>query len=235
MNLKNKKDIIFLVLAGFFITNAIVAEMISSKLGVFGPFTAIVGLIPWPVVFLTTDIINEYYGKGVVKKLSNITVMMIAYSFVILFISMQIKTSPGSPATEEQFNAVFGQSMWVIFGSITAFFISQFVDIYVFWFLRNKTGSKMIWLRTTGSTVISQLVDSFVVLGIGFLLPGRITMTQFWEWGFTGYFFKLIIAVGLTPVIYILHAVLDKYLGEKVSHDMIQHTAKESLEHKTDA
>jgi queuosine precursor transporter len=129
--LKSKKDIIFVVLAGFFVTNAIVAEMISSKLGVFGPFTAIVGLIPWPVVFLTTDIINEYYGKEVVKKLSYITVVMIAYSFIILYIAMSIQTSPASPANEEQFNAVFGQSMWVILGSICAFFISQLVDVYV--------------------------------------------------------------------------------------------------------
>jgi len=223
--LSNKKIFVLFILSGLFVTNAIIAEMISSKLGQFGPFTAIVGLIPWPIVFLTTDIVNEYYGKEIVKKLSYLTVGLIAYSFIVLYIAMQITTSPNSPATDAQFKAVFGQTNWVIVGSITAFFISQLVDVSVFWFIRRLTGEKLIWLRTTGSTIVSQFVDSFVVLAIGFLLPGKISFDQFIEWGFTGYLFKLIIAVALTPIIYIVHSLMDKLLGKKEKNKL----AKEEI------
>lgn len=230
--LKSKKDSLFLILACFFVTNAIVAEMISSKLIDIGGYEFIVGIIPWPIVFLSTDIINEYFGKSAVKKLSIITCVMIAYAFIILFIAMNIKASAHSPANDEQFNKVFSSSMWVILGSITAFLLSQILDVYVFWYIRNKTGGKMIWLRTTGSTAISQLIDSYVVLGIGFLLPGTFTFDQFLVIGLTGYVLKLIIAVGLTPVIYIVHGVIDRYLGAEASHDIIKHSAEESLNHK---
>ena len=108
MVFKSKKDFLFLVLACFFVTNAVVAELISSKLIDIGPFTMIVGILPWPVVFLSTDIINEFYGKAAVQRLSIITCCMIGYAFIILYIAMHIKASPFSPATDEQFNKVFG-------------------------------------------------------------------------------------------------------------------------------
>jgi uncharacterized integral membrane protein (TIGR00697 family) len=231
MVFKSKKDFLFLVLACFFVTNAVVAELISSKLIDIGPFTMIVGIIPWPVVFLSTDIINEFYGKAAVQRLSIITCCMIAYAFVILYIAMHINASPFSPATDEQFNKVFGSSLWVIIGSITAFLVSQVLDVRIFWLIRNLTGERMIWLRSTGSTVISQLIDSYVVLGIGFWLPGTFTFNQFLVIGITGYCFKLLIAVGLTPVIYFMHGVIKRYLGDE-AHDIIKHTAEESLHHK---
>lgn len=232
--MKSKKDFLFLILACFFVTNAIVAELISSKLIDIGPFTMIVGIIPWPIVFLSTDIINEFYGKEAVRKLSIITCCMIAYAFIILFIAMNIHASPFSPATDEQFNKVFGSSLWVIIGSITAFLLSQILDVHIFWFIRNITGEKMIWLRSTGSTVISQLIDSYVVLGIGFWLPGTFTFKQFLVIGITGYLFKLIIAVCLTPVIYGMHGIVKKYLGEEAAEAQIKHTAEASLHHKVE-
>lgn len=192
----------------------------------------IVGIIPWPIVFLSTDIINEFYGKAAVRRLSIITCFMIAYAFLILFIAMHIKASPFSPATDEQFNKVFSSSLWVIVGSITAFLVSQILDVQIFWLIRNLTGEKMIWLRSTGSTVISQLIDSYVVLGIGFWLPGTFTFKQFLVIGITGYAFKLIIAVVLTPMIYIMHGLIDRYLGRDISHETIRHSAEESLGHK---
>jgi uncharacterized integral membrane protein (TIGR00697 family) len=234
MVFKSKKDFLFLILACFFVTNAIVAEMISSKLIDIGPFTMIVGIIPWPIVFLSTDIINEFYGKAAVRKLSIITCFMIGYAFLILFVAMNIKAHPGSPASDEQFNAVFGSTLWIIVGSITAFLVSQVVDVQLFWFIRNLTGERMIWLRSTGSTVISQLVDSYVVLGIGFWLPGKMNFHDYMLIGITGYGFKLLIAVVLTPVIYAMHGVVKKYLGAEVSHDIVKHSAEESLHHKVE-
>ena len=119
-----------------------------------------------------------------------------------------------SPVNDEQFQAVFGQSMWIIVGSIIAFIISQLIDVWIFWFFRNRTGNKKIWLRTTGSTVISQLFDSFIVLGIAFWLPGKIDFDTYISSGLTGYVFKLSVAVLLTPLIYLGHHLIKKYLEE---------------------
>lgn len=232
---KSKREFIFIILAGIFITNAIVAELIGGKLIQIGPFIMSIGIIPWPIVFLTTDLINEFYGKSGVKKLSLITASLIAYAFVVLFFAMVVPAAKGiSTVSDEQFIAVFGQSMWIIVGSIVAFLFSQFVDVSIFWLLRDKTGGKMIWLRSTGSTIISQLIDTFVVLGIAFWLPGKMTTSTFINAALTGYTFKLIIAVGLTPLIYLGHNIIDKYLGEKKSHDIIKQVAEESLHHKVD-
>lgn len=230
---KSKRDFVFIIMAGIFITNAVVAELIGGKLIQIGPFIMSIGIIPWPVVFLTTDLINEYYGKTGVRKLSMITASLIAYAFIILFVAIKIPAAVGiSTVTDEQFFAVFGQSMWIIVGSIIAFLTSQFVDVFIFWILRDKTGGKMIWLRSTGSTVISQLIDTFVVLGIAFWLPGKMTTDVFINAALTGYTFKLVIAVALTPMIYLGHSVVDKYLGEEEAQEIIKHTAEESLHHK---
>src|SRR5690606_26248398 len=171
----SKKNLVFLVLAGIFITNAVVAELIGGKLIQMGPFVMSIGILLWPIVFLTTDLINEYFRKSGVKKLSYIIAVLIAYSFIVLFFAITIPAASGiSPVTDEQFQAVFGQSMWIIVGSITAFLISQLIDVYVFSYFKKRTGNKKIWLRATGSTVVSQLFDSFIVLGIAFWLPGKI-------------------------------------------------------------
>jgi uncharacterized integral membrane protein (TIGR00697 family) len=133
----------------------------------------------------------------------------------------------------------------IIVGSITAFLVSQLIDVFVFWFLRERTGGKMLWLRATGSTVVSQLVDSFIVLGIAFYLPDvfnfydkpadkLMTFNQFIAIGFTGYLFKLLIAVGLTPIIYATHAAIDKYLGKNDAKELIKRTAEEVLHHKVE-
>jgi uncharacterized integral membrane protein (TIGR00697 family) len=222
-------------MAGIFITNAVVAELIGGKLIQLGPFIMSIGIIPWPVVFLTTDLINEYYGKSGVRRLSIITASLIAYAFIILLVAINIPAAAGiSTVNDEQFYAVFGQSLWIIIGSIAAFLTSQFVDVFIFWLLRDKTGGKMIWLRSTGSTIISQLIDTFVVLGIAFWLPGKMTTSVFLNAALTGYTFKLIIAVLLTPLIYVGHHLIEKYLGDEESHKLIKHSAEESLQHKVE-
>ena len=210
---KTKKELVFIILTGLFITNAVVAELIGGKLISIGPFVMSMGIVPWPIVFITTDLINEYFGEKGVRKLSIITAFLIAYAFVILFIAILIPAAKGiSPVTDTQFLAVFGQSMYIIVGSIIAFLVSQFIDVSLFHFLKNKTGNKMIWLRSTGSTVVSQLFDSFIVLGIAFWLPGKINLTTFITSALTGYFFKLILAVVLTPAIYLGHHFIDKFI-----------------------
>ena len=179
---------LFLVLAGFFITNALIAEFIGVKifslestLGwkpaeilLFGEkysFNLTCGVLLWPVVFVMTDIINEYYGRKGVKFLSWLTIGLIAFGFIMVFGAIQ--TTPNSWwVTSKQeigvenmnvaFNGIYGQGLGIIIASMTAFLVAQLVDVLVFHRIKRATGEKNIWLRATGSTVISQLIDSFV-------------------------------------------------------------------------
>ncbi len=249
-----KREILFTILTGFFVTNAIVGELIGGKLieidalrivlmdyGLFrlsistGALPLSIGIIPWPIVFLATDIINEYYGKSGVKRLTFMTAGLITYVFVILFIGMHIKSTSFSPVSDEDFNKVFGQSMWIIVGSLTAFMTSQIVDIVIFWLIRKHTGSKMIWLRSTGSTAVSQLIDSFIVTGIAFYLTGKLTFNEYISTAFTGYSVKLFIAILITPLIYLGHNLIHRYLGEEESEKIIAQTASEVLHLKTNS
>jgi uncharacterized integral membrane protein (TIGR00697 family) len=213
---QSKKDTVYVVLAGIFITNAVVAELIGGKLIQVGSAVMSIGILPWPIVFITTDLINDYFGEKGVRKLSLITASLIVYTFVILYLAMQIPAVDGKNlVTDNQFNGVFGQSMWIIVGSITAFLVSQLIDVTIFHFVKNRTGNKMIWLRSTGSTVISQLFDSFIVLGIAFWMTGKMTTEVFITSAFTGYFVKLIIAILMTPLIYLGHSLIEKYIHGK--------------------
>lgn len=211
--MNNRKDLVYLILAGLFVANALLGEILGGKLIEAGGYIMSLGVIPWPVVFITTDLINEYYGKSGVRRLTLITVGLILYAFVIIYISMGIPASSVSPVKDEAFNAVLGQSQWIIAGSVVAFAVSQLVDVAVFWLFRDATGGKMLWLRATGSTAVSQLIDTFIVLGIGFWLPGKISTANFLNLAFTNYTYKFGIAIALTPLIYAAHSAIDKYLG----------------------
>jgi uncharacterized integral membrane protein (TIGR00697 family) len=210
--LEKRKSILFIFLAGFFITNAVMGEMLGSKLIRIGSFNFSMGIIPWPVVFLGTDLINEYYGRKRVRQLTFLSAALIGYAFILLYLSMQFKASAISPVSDESFNSVFGQSMWIIVGSLTAFLTSQMVDVLVFWAIRNRTGKKLLWLRASGSTIVSQVIDTFIVAGIAFWLPGKISFANYVSLSVSGYFAKLLIAVGLTPFIYLGHIAIDSYL-----------------------
>lgn len=213
--LQTKKEVLFAVLSGLFICNAIVAELIGGKLISIGPFVMSIGILPWPIVFLTTDLINDYFGEKGVRKLSFITAGLISYAFIILLLAMSVPAATGiSPVSDVQFNAVFGQSMWIIVGSIIAFLVSQLIDVSVFWYFKKRTGERKIWLRTTGSTLVSQLFDSFIVLGIAFYLPGKMDFETFISSALTGYVFKLSIAILLTPLIYFGHYRIKKFLED---------------------
>ena len=213
MNFKSRKDLVFLVLAGFFITNAIVAELIGGKLvQYFGLFTQSISIIMWPMVFILTDIINEHFGKDGVRKLTYITVGLISFTFILLSIAINTQATSFSPVSDSAFKTVFGQSQWIIVGSVIAFFISQLVDVYVFWIFKKMTGNKHIWLRATGSTVVSQLIDTFVVQFIAFVIPGKWAFDEFLRNASWGYAFKLLIALALIPLIYAGHFLIEKYL-----------------------
>jgi len=214
--LDSRKGTLYLILAGIFITNAVVAELIGGKLIHIGSYVMSVGIIPWPVVFISTDLINEYFGQKNVHKLSLITAGLITYVFVLLYITLQIPAVKGDGLVNDaQFTAVFGQSLWIIVGSIVAFLASQLIDVTLFHFLKRKTGEKMIWLRSTGSTVISQFFDTFIVLGIAFYATGKMDLHTYITSGLVGYAIKLVIAIAMTPIIYLAHGFIEKYIQEK--------------------
>ena len=225
----DRKQWLFVFLVGLFVTNAVTAELISNKLisiplafsfnGLnVGPFTTIVGILPWPIVFIITDLMNEFYGGKAVRRVSWITAILIAYCFIIVGLSMQIPAVeiPGSNLSDNaSYNKVFGQAQMVIVGSIAAFLVSQLLDAFIFQFIKSKTGDKFIWLRSTGSTLFSQLIDSYIVLYIGFVLPGSLTFAEYMKIAPTNYVLKIVIALALTPVIYLGHYLVKKYLNKK--------------------
>jgi uncharacterized integral membrane protein (TIGR00697 family) len=197
------------------------APDVVLKLGFFqiGPFLMSVGVIPWPVVFLTTDLVNEYYGKRGVRQLTFLGVGMISYAFLALFAALQIPAVDFSPVSGAAFNQVFGQSLWIIVGSLTAFALSQLTDVLIFHRLRRATGPNRLWLRATGSTVFSQLVDTIVILGIAFYLPGKLTGQQFISIAVTQY----PVHGGRDPHAADLrrgHGAADRFLGPELAHEM---------------
>jgi uncharacterized integral membrane protein (TIGR00697 family) len=224
--INERRQCLFIFLVGLFITNAVTAELISNKLiqiplkfDLFGfklgPFTTIIGILPWPIVFLLTDLMNEFYGQKAVRRVSWITAILIGYCFLVVGLSMQIPAFeiPGSKlADDESFNKVFGQAQMVILGSIAAFLVSQLLDAYVFDWIKHKTGNRYIWLRSTGSTLLSQLIDSYIVLYIGFVLGGSLSFSEYMKIAPTNYILKMIIALLLTPLIYLGHFLVRKYL-----------------------
>ncbi len=221
MNLQSRKDLVYLFLAGLFVTNAILGEVLGGKLIQTGPFVMSLGVIPWPIVFLSTDLINEYFGPSGVRRLTLMTVGLIIYAFIVIFIAMAIPAAAVSPVPDREFSIVFGQSLWIIAGSVIAFLISQMVDVFVFWVFRNRTKGRHLWLRATGSTAVSQLIDTFVILAIAFWLPGKIGFRDFLSLAGTNYTYKFGIAVALTPLIYAAHSAIDRFLGAHDAESLI--------------
>ncbi|GAA4364770.1 queuosine precursor transporter [Hymenobacter saemangeumensis] len=234
-----KKQQLYLVLSGIFIVNALLAEIIGVKIfsvektfGLSGDLTA--GVLIWPVVFITTDIINEYFGKEGVLRISYLTVGLIAYAFVVIYGSTKLvpadfwldinKTdAQGRPFNIEfAYQSIFRQGLGIIIGSITAFLIGQVLDASVFQFLRRRTSNRFIWLRATGSTLISQLVDSFVVLFVAFYLFGNWSFDQVLHVAGFNYGYKFAVAILLTPVLYLAHYLIDRYLGQEDSVELQQ-------------
>lgn len=251
----DKSSKLFYILGAFFVANALLAEFIGVKifslerwlgldpvnLSFFGvenlSFNLTAGVLLWPVVFIMTDIINEYFGRRGVRFMSFTAAGLIAYAFLMVYFAMglhpadfwvQRETNFGVINMDEAFNTIFGQGLWIIIGSLTAFLIGQLVDVYVFHFLRKFTGSSKIWLRATGSTLISQLIDSFVVLLVAFYFGAGWDLSLVLAIGVVNYIYKFAVAVFLTPLLYVLHFFIDNYLGKELAHQLIEKSALES-------
>lgn len=229
--LKDKPTKLFVTITAFFVANALIAECIGgkifslekllglepAKLTLFGQpdlsFNLSCGVLLWPLEFIITDSVNEYYGPKAVRRISYIAVALISYAFCVFYMAINFPPADfwiGSglenhiPNMNDAFTSIFGQGMWIIVASIIAFLVSQIVDVTIFHKIKKVTGEKKIWLRATGSTVISQLVDSFIVVFIAFKIGRGWTWSTVLSISLLGYTYKFLIAVILTPAIYIL-------------------------------
>lgn len=256
--LQKKKTSLFILLSAIFLTNAIIAEIIGVKifsmestlgfepaqLKLFGGFVLdfdlTAGVVIWPIVFITTDVINEYFGKKGVRKISFLTAFLIAYIFVIIYLvttlvpadfwlNLNATDSEGNPFNiNYAFKTIFRQGLGIIIGSLTAFLIAQLLDVYIFQRLRRITGKRMIWLRATGSTLISQLIDSFIVLWIAFYVFGNWSMSQIFAVGTINYMYKFLVAIMLTPLLYVAHFFIDRYLGDEMAGKMMEEASEDT-------
>lgn len=255
---QRKKTNLFIVLSAIFLTNVIIAEIIGVKIfsleatmgfqpvqiKLFGDFVLdfnlTAGAVIWPVVFITTDVINEYFGKKGVRKISFLSAFLISYIFIIIFLVTKLipasfwldlnnQDSEGNPFNiNYAFQTIFRQGLGIIIGSLTAFLIAQLLDVFIFQRLRRLTGKKMIWLRATGSTLISQLIDSFIVLWIAFYAFGNWSMSEILAVGTMNYIYKFVVAIVLTPLLYLAHFFIDRYLGIEAADKMTEEASKDT-------
>jgi hypothetical protein len=238
--LEDRATRLFIALAAFFCVNAMLAEFIGVKIfaledtlgiapmewnlfGQTGSLSFTAGTLLWPIVFVFTDVINEFYGKRGVRTISWIAVALILYGFVFAFAAIHLAPAgwwveaaqdQGVPDYQKAYAAVFGQGLWTIAGSVVAFLLGQLIDVSVFHRIRRLTGERMVWLRATGSTAVSQLVDSFVVLYIAFVLgPQQWPTSLFLAVATVNYAYKMLAAIALIPLIYLMRRAITAYLG----------------------
>ena len=244
--LKDKPTKLFLGFTAFFVANALIAEAIGTKIfsleklvglspsnfTIFGQtgisISLTCGVLLWPLEFVMTDIVNEYYGPKAVRRISLTAVILISYAFLMYYAAIHVPPADfwiGShaaddhiPDMQDAFNGIFGQGMRIIIGSLVAFLVSQLVDVYVFHKIKKVTGEKKVWLRATGSTLVSQIVDSYIVLFIAF--SGVFPWQQILAIGVINYIYKATMAIVLTPVIYVAEQRIEKYVGHEVAAKM---------------
>lgn len=238
--LHDRAVLLFITLAVFFCGNAVLAELIGVKIfaledtlgiaplnwnlfGQTGSLSFTAGTLLWPVVFIMTDTINEFFGKRGVRFISWLTVAVIVYGFVFAYAAIALvpatwwvgaMAGQGVPDYQAAFAAVFGQGMWTIAGSVVAFLLGQLIDVAVFHRIRRATGERHVWLRATGSTAVSQLFDSFVVIWIAFVLgPQQWPTSLFLAVSSVNYVYKMGFAVALIPLLYLMRRAITGYLG----------------------
>lgn len=233
---------LFVILTGFFIAFLFMAELTGAKLfqvGVEGippfnllgvdSFTMTLGVIPFPVTFLITDLLNEYYGRKGVRFITFLGMVALIGAYVLILIDIRIPAASFSPVTDASFQNVFANSGAIIFASMIAYLIGQLIDLQVFHYLRRKTADRHIWLRATGSTIVSQLIDSFVVIYIAFgsgLGTQTLPLKQVISISSTNFLYKVIVAIVITPLIYLGHRLMNRYLGRE-AHDLLRKAAED--------
>jgi uncharacterized integral membrane protein (TIGR00697 family) len=205
-----RKEILFLWLAGLFVSALLVADLIGGKFFRIAGHDLSAGMLAFPLTFVLTDVVNEFYGGHGARRLTFLGLGTALFAFAIIQLAMALPSSPESPLPADVFRNVFGWSTRLYVASLTAYVVGQLLDIAVFGAFRRITKHRFIWLRATGSTVVSQLIDTMVVNFV--LLSGRKPTGFILGVVRDSYVIKLLIAIGLTPVIYAAHALVTRLL-----------------------
>lgn len=209
---------LYLWMTAVFVTCLLLSNILGVKLfrfelalaGKILPIEHTVGMLTFPLTFLLTDLLNEYYGKRAARRVTYIGFTMGLVAFVLIYIARSTPTLHGIPgtATHEAFENIFGAAALMYLASMIAFLVGSLLDIFLFSLFKRMTGGKYVWFRATGSTVVSQLFDSFVITIVFFQVLQRLTGGQAAPFDFviktalTGYILKFVIAVLLTPAVY---------------------------------
>lgn len=220
---------IYLLLAGLFITSLVVSNLIFQKFFYWYPldikllgnslFELSVGILPYPITFLITDLISEIYGK---KRANQVVITGIFASFFsmgILLIANEVPAIENSPIDDETFNQVFALSPIAALASMIAYLLAQFVDIRIYHFWKNLTQGKMLWLRNNFSTFSSQLIDTSLVVGL-LSVFGVLEWKLFWGLVISGFLFKIIVAALDTPLLYLFVGIFRKTFDLKPTDEV---------------
>jgi len=207
---------LYVYLCAVFLTALLIGDTIGSKLFTLDipcgvgtlHATLSVGAIWFPITFLLTDVINEFYGSVGARFVTFVGFWMAIAPLLIILAARKIPAAPFSPVKQEAFDNVLGNANTIFFASLVAYVVGQLIDIGIFQYAKRLTQSRHIWLRSTGSTLISQLVDTVIVTYVAFY--GQIPTARLHQAATTSYVVKVLLAIGLTPVIYALHAIIHR-------------------------
>ena len=220
---------LYLYLGALFITSLVVCNLIFQKFFAFKPFSITlfgeelfeisVGLLPYPITFLITDIVSEIYGKQKANSLVKAGLFASLFSLLIIYVSKSVDAISWSPVNNKVFNQVFGNATIAVFASMLAYLFAQFIDVHLYHFWKKLTKGKHLWLRNNFSTFTSQLVDTLTIL---LLLCSYeiIAWERFWGLLLSGFIFKIIIAIVDTPLLYITTHLIRKHFNLKFGEEL---------------
>ena len=212
-SLRATADRIYLFLAALFITSLVVSNLIFQKFFYWYPFSVrlfgsnlfelSVGILPYPITFLITDLISEIYGKKKANQVVTAGIFASFFSIVILLIAQAVPAIPASPVDDATFDKVFALSPLAVLASMLAYLFAQYIDIRIYHFWKNLTRGKMLWLRNNFSTFASQFIDTFTVIVL-LCSFGVLPWSLFWGLLVSGVLFKILVAALDTPLLYLL-------------------------------
>jgi hypothetical protein len=242
-----RRQVLLVALCSLFVGFFVTAELLGAKLWEFslgfGPkdiglgagtkFVATAGILAFPLTFILTDIINEYFGRPMVKLFTLVgiavnVVIQVVVRVAIVVPAVSFDPEVSSEQVQSAYDLALGQTWAIVVGSLVAFGLGQMLDVHIFTWLRRLTGGKLLWLRAQGSTIVSQLIDSLAVIFLAFVILPKLTggtpwsLAQATEVSMTNYVYKFLIAVGITPLLYVVHWAVDTYLGRDEAEALVR-------------
>jgi uncharacterized integral membrane protein (TIGR00697 family) len=205
----DRKQRFFVILTALFVAALVTGDFVGGKFFVVFGHTFSAGIVPFPLTFVLTDIVNEFYGTHGARRLTYAGLIAAVFVWAVITLALALPTSPESPIPDAVFRGAFGTSARLYVASLTAYVIGQLLDITIFHAIRRMTGHRFIWLRATGSTVLSQIVDSVTVSFV--FLVGAKPLPFILSNAAHNYLGKLGMAILLTPLIYGLHALFNRH------------------------